>query len=315
LLIAAGCFLIVFLVPFFVSDSRVLLNVKSGEAVSTVALRLKENKLICSEKLFLGLVKITKSQDKLKAGVYSFSRRDSMFRILRNLKDGSGNLLRFTVPEGSNIKQTAEFISRVINIDKDKFVKIATDRNAEGYLMPETYFAAPGMNEEQLIEMMQDEFNKKVKADMRKRAESINVAFKDIITLASIIEKEAVKTEEKAVIAAVFYNRLKRNIKLQSCATVLHAIGISKAKLTAEDVKFDSPYNTYKHFGLPPGPICSPGLDSIMAALYPADTNNLFFVSAGNGFHLFAKNFDGHKKNIQSVQKNLKKSHSSVKVN
>jgi len=302
LLIVAGCFLIVFLAPSFISESRVLVNVKSGETVSAVASRLKENKLICSDKLFLGLVKLTKSQNKLKAGVYSFSRKDGMFKILRNLRDGSKNLLRFTVPEGSNIKQTAEIISRVINIDKDKFIRIATDRNTEGYLMPDTYFVAPGMNEEQLIEMMREEFNKKVKAHMRKRAEDINVAFKDIIILASIIEKEAVKTEEKAMIAAVFYNRLKRNIKLQSCATVLHAIGINKAKLTTEDVKFDSPYNTYRHFGLPPGPICSPGMDSIKAALYPADTNNLFFVSAGNGFHLFAENFDGHKKNIQSVR-------------
>jgi len=303
LLIALICFLIPVRMRFFSSSDRVLITVRSGDSASAVSGRLKENKLIFSKKLFLWLVKLAKAQNKLKAGVYSFSEKDGMFKILRNLKSGSGNFLRFTVPEGNNIKQTAEIISKTLNIDKKKFVKIAVERNLEGYLMPETYFVNPEINEKQLIEMMYGEFNKKVTSDMCKRAEKINIPFKDIVIMASIIEKEAVKPEEKSVIAAVFYNRFRKKMKLQSCATVLYAMGANKIKLTLEDIKIDSPYNTYKHSGLPPSSICSPGIESIKAALYPADTENLFFVSDGNGGHLFAENFNSHKKNRQTVEK------------
>jgi UPF0755 protein len=142
---------------------------------------------------------------------------------------------------------------------------------------------------------------------MRRRAEEINIPFKDIVIMASIIEREAVKLEEKSVIAAVFYNRLRKKMKLQSCVTVLYAIETNKMRLTFEDIKFDSPYNTYKHLGLPPDPICSPGIESIKAALYPADTKDLFFVSDGNGRHLFAENFNDHKKNRQIVEKKQRK--------
>ncbi|OEG70342.1 hypothetical protein ATZ36_01170 [Candidatus Endomicrobiellum trichonymphae] len=301
------CFLTPICMYFFSSSDKVLINIRSGDSTSAVAVHLKKNKLIYSKKLFLCLIKLTKSQNKLKAGVYSFSEKDGMFKILRNLKSGSENFLRFTVPEGSNIKQTAEIISRTLKIDKKKFVEIAAGRNLEGYLMPETYFVNPGMNEKQLIEMMYGEFNKKVTTDMHRRAEKINIPFKDIVIMASIIEREAVKPEEKPVIAAVFYNRFRKKMKLQSCATVLYAMGTNKARLTLEDIKFDSPYNTYKHSGLPPCPICSPGIESIKAALYPADTKSLFFVSDGTGRHLFAENFTGHKKNKQTVEKNQRK--------
>ena len=130
---------------------------------------------------------------------------------------------------------------------------------------------------------------------------------KGIITLASIIEKEAVKPEERAIISAVFHNRIKKRIRLESCATVLYAMGANKARLTVEDTKLDSPYNTYRHFGLPPGPICSPGIESIRAALYPANTSSLFFVSAGNGSHLFSESLSEHIKNKNITKRNIKK--------
>jgi len=150
------------------------------------------------------------------------------------------------------------------------------------------------------------EFNKKITPFMYERAKKLNLDFKDIIIIASIVEKEAVESNERKIIAAVFLNRLNKKIKLQSCATVLYAMGLNKSRLNASDIKFDSPYNTYTHSGLPPGPICSPGLESIKATLYPEDTKNLFFVSRGNGKHLFAKNFAEHKKNKQIVMKRNK---------
>ncbi|MDR0956354.1 MAG: endolytic transglycosylase MltG [Endomicrobium sp.] len=286
----------------FLSNEKILLNVQKGDSSFTIASHLKEKNLILSRKLFIILSKITNFQNKLKIGVYSFSKKDGMFKILWKLKTGSNNILQFTIPEGSNIKQIADIISKVINIDKKKFVQIATDRNLEGYLMPETYFVSLEVSEEQLIEIMRTEFDRKITQDMYKRAAELNISFEDIIIMASIIEKEAANSEERSIVAAVFYNRLKKKIKLQSCATVLYAMGVNKVKLTAEDVKFESLYNTYVYYGLPPGPISNPGIESIKAALYPANTENLFFVSSGNGKHLFAKDFNEHTKNKQRLK-------------
>ncbi|MDR1695044.1 MAG: endolytic transglycosylase MltG [Endomicrobium sp.] len=292
---------------FGLSDAKVSVTVKSGDGALTVASNLKNNGLILSKNLFAAWAKISKSENKIKAGVYEFTQKDGMFKILGILKEGSKNTAKFTVPEGSNIRQTAEIIASKIGIDKDRFIKTASDGKMEGYLMPETYFADPASSEEKIIAMMRAEFDKKVTPEMYERAKEINVPMADIITLASIVEKEAVKPQERAVIAAVFYNRLKKKIRLESCATVLYALGVNKARLTIEDTRFESPYNTYRHSGLPPGPICSPGIESIKAALYPENTSSLFFVSAGGGRHLFAESLEEHIKNRNAANKKNKR--------
>jgi UPF0755 protein len=295
---------------FSLSGEKKHISVKSGETARSVSLKLKEKNLILSADLFLCWVKVSGSASKIKAGYYEFTRKDGMFKILSELKSGSSSLVKFTVPEGSSIKQTAEIIAGKIPIDKEVFIKAAEEAKAEGYLMPETYYVDPTVAEDRIIAMMTAEFDKKVTPQMRERAEEIGVAFKDVVILASIVEKEAVKPQERPVIAAVFYNRLKKKIRLESCATVLYAMGINKAKLTVEDTAFDSPYNTYRHSGLPPAPICSPGIESIKAALYPANTSSLFFVSQGNGSHFFAQTLDEHIKNkreAKKIQKQKKK--------
>jgi len=291
---------------YSLSDAKVSIAVKSGDGASSVASVLKKNNLILSKNLFTLWARISKSENKIKTGVYGFSRKDGMFKILRTLKEGSKNAVKFTVPEGSNIKQTAEIIASKTGINKDRFIEIAANEKMEGYLMPETYFADPASSEEKIIAMMRSEFDKKVTPEMYERAKELNMPMDDIITLASIVEKEAVKPEERPVIAAVFYNRLNKNIRLESCATVLYALGTNKAKLAVEDTYIQSPYNTYRHRGLPPGPICSPGIDSIKAALYPESTSSLFFVSAGGGRHLFADNLEEHIKNRNTAKKKNK---------
>jgi UPF0755 protein len=296
-------FIIFFLLGFMPSSrEKTLFVVEKGENFSTVVSRLEEQNLIFSKKLFLFFVKLTNSQNKLKVGIHELSGRDGIFRILRQLKDNPKNFIRITIPEGNNIKQTADIIADKIKIDKDKFIEVANNRNLEGYLMPETYFVSLGISEEELIDMMYNEFNKKITPTMYELAKASNVAFKDIITMASIVEKEVVKAEEKSIVAAVFYNRLKRKMMLQSCATVLYSMGVKKEKLSLEDTKFKSPYNTYLNFGLPPGPISNPGIESIKAALYPADSSVLYFVSARDGSHFFAKTFSEHVKNKQIVK-------------
>ncbi|MCL2144397.1 MAG: endolytic transglycosylase MltG [Endomicrobia bacterium] len=287
--------------------AKTVFSIKSGESAYSIVSRLKKDNLIFSKTLFLAYAKFNGSTSKIKAGYYEFSRKDGMFKILDELKSGSKSLIKFTIPEGSNIKQTAEIIASKGTIDKDKFIRIASDRNMEGYLMPETYFIDPIMKEEDIIDTMKKEFDKKVTPEMYERANELDTDMDKIITLASIVEKEAVNPDERAIIAAVFYNRIQKRIRLESCATVLYAMGVNKARLTREDTFFDSPYNTYRHLGLPPGPICSPGIESIKAALYPANSSSLFFVSKGNGSHLFAESLDEHVKNKQETKKIIKK--------
>ena len=290
---------------------KIAFQIKSGESAFAIASRLKRNNLILSKTLFLAYAKFTDSASKIKAGYYEFSRKDGMFKILDELKSGSKNLIKFTIPEGSNIKQTAEIIASKTNINAERFMQIAAERKMEGYLMPETYFVDPLMKEEDIIETMKKEFDKKVTPEMYERAEEIDMTMEQIITLASIVEKEAVNPDERATIAAVFYNRIKKRIRLESCATVLYAMGVNKARLTVEDTFFDSPYNTYRRSGLPPGPICSPGIESIKAALYPANSSSLFFASQGNGSHLFAESLEEHVKNKQETKKIIKKKQQS----
>jgi UPF0755 protein len=296
-------FLVIFInLNFFTSNEEKIITVQSGDNFMMVASHLEEQKIIYSKNLFLALVKLTRSENQLKVGLYKFSQKNNMFKIWKELKDGSSTYFRITIPEGSNIKQTADIVSKTINIDKEKFIKLATAQNLEGYLMPETYFVSYGVNEEQLISIMRNEFDKKITPNMYERAKELGISFKDVIIIASIVEKEASKPQERSMIAAVFYNRLKKKMMLQSCATVLYAMGVNKPKLTFKDTKFKSPYNTYIHFGLPPGPICSPGIESIEAVLYPANTKNLFFILHDDRSHLFSENFDKHKKNRRIIK-------------
>jgi UPF0755 protein len=299
--------LIFFIACFFAVDVKILLG--RAQNLGTVLGAVSHLKVgnICHKKLFLILAnKFHTHSKKIKNVVYSFSEKNIVLKALKSLTNGSEKVLRVTIPEGNNVTQTAEIISKVVRIDKEKFIRIAKIRGMEGYLMPETYFLAPGITEEEIIDMMYCEFNKKILPSMYERVKKLNLDFKDVIIVASIVEKEAVEPSERSIIAAVFLNRLNKKIKLQSCATVLYAMKVNKPRLSATDTKFNSPYNTYIHGGLPPGPICSPGLESIKSVLYPEDTKNLFFVSIGNGKHLFAKNFCEHKKNKQIVKKTIK---------
>jgi UPF0755 protein len=288
---------------FSLSNKKSSFTISSGESAYKVADMLIEKNIIGSKRMFLGLVKITNSGKKIQTGYYEFSQRDNIFTVLAQLRSGSKNFIKITIPEGSNIKQIAAIVkSKIPTFDEDKFIKIASERKLEGYLMPETYFVSQNFTEENMIKIMRDEFDKKVTAAMYDRAKELGIPMKNIIIMASIVEKEAVKPEERAIIAGVFYSRLKKGIRLESCATVLYAMGIYKAALSIADTKYPSPYNTYLHYGLPPAPITNPGIEAIKAALYPVETENLYFVASGGGKHLFSPNLEQHVKNKNEVK-------------
>ncbi|MDR2708424.1 MAG: endolytic transglycosylase MltG [Elusimicrobiota bacterium] len=285
---------------FNLSSKKVGFTIKYGDTAHKVADMLYDSKVIGFKEPFLAWAKITNTSLKIQPGYYEFSARDNFFTIVSALRKGSKNYIKITIPEGSNIKQIAAIAApKLERFDPDRFIKIATDEKLEGYLMPETYFVGYDCTAEEMISIMRSEFDKKVTPEMYERAKEIGMTMEKIITLASIVEKEAMRANERAEIAGIFYNRLKKGIKLESCATVLYAMGVVKPRLTIAETKFPSPYNTYLHYGLPPGPICNPGIQAIKATLYPAKTDNLFFVASGdgNGAHIFSPNLVQHVKN------------------
>lgn len=174
------------------------------------------------------------------------------------------------------------------------FLDLVQAGKLEGYLFPDTYFFEQESVPQRVVDRLQARFKEVVPKDLEERARILNVKPADIITMASLIEKEARVSHERALIAGVFYNRLRKRMYLESCATVEYALGTWKPRLLYKDLQINSPYNTYRHAGFPPGPICNPGLASIEAALRPATTDMLFFVADGQGSHRFSRYYKDH---------------------
>ena len=281
--------------------------VPKGSSPHKISKILKDSEVIYSQKVFLALIKIYGYSTKLQAGLYDFNTKDSLNTIIRKLKNGESKNIKITIPEGFNIKQIAKILQENNICNEEKFIDLATKQNMEGYLFPNTYFLLPQMTEQEVIKVMNDEFNKFWTKEKEERLQQTKRSKQDTIILASIVEKEAIADNERPIIAGIFLNRLSKGMKLESCSTVLFAMGINKERLTFKDLKFDSPYNTYKYKGLPPGPICNPGAEAIDAVLYPQQTDSLFFVSKGNGTHYFSSTFEQHIKNkIESKKKDNK---------
>ncbi len=298
--------IISFVIFKFTRENKIVdVFIPKGSSPHKISKILKDSKIITSKNLFLVLVKIYGFSSDLKAGVYEFHTKDSLNTIIYKLKDGKCKNIKVTIPEGFNIKQIAEVLSEHNICNKEKFIDLATSQNMEGYLFPNTYFLFPQMSEQEVIQIMNNEFNKFWTKEKKERLQEINKPLNDVIILASIVEKEAIANEERPVIAGVFFNRLSKNMRLEACSTVLYAMGINKERLSLKDLQFDSPYNTYRHKGLPPGPICNPGAKAIDAVLYPQQTDSLYFISKGNGTHYFSSTFEQHIKNKKETKKQL----------
>ncbi len=268
--------------------------ITSGMSARDIAHLLKKHELITNETFFLILTKIRGAQDALQAGEYLFNRKMGANSILNKIIKGEIEYIKLTIPEGYTYRQIAELIEEKKLGNKENFLKEVEDKELQGYLFPETYLVHSQTDEKQIIQMMNEKFNKVFDTELKKRAKEIRLTEKEVVILASMIEKEAKDDEERSLVSSVFHNRLKRGWLLESCATVQYALGRHKPKLTYDDLKVNSPYNTYIHPGLPPGPICNPGEASIRAALYPQDSDALFFVTGEDGTHRFSKYYKEH---------------------
>lgn len=285
--------------------------IPKGSSTTDIANLLKRNNLIKNKYVFRFLAKIENKDEKFKAGKYVLNNGMTPKEIINELVNGNTvkETVKFTIPEGYEIRQIAEKLSGQGLIDKVKFLELCNDvdrftddysflkdlpegLSLEGYLFPDTYEVYKNTNEENIIRKMLDRFNEVYTEDIRKKAKELNLDTNQVITLASLIEREAMVDSERKLVSAVFHNRLKKGMKLQSCATVQYILGERKEHLTYDDLKIESKYNTYLYNGLPPGPIASPGIKSIKAAVNPANVDYLYFVSNGDGTHFFTNNYN-----------------------
>ena len=264
----------------------------NGQEIAAI---LKYEGIIRRGSWFLFLTNRMRVQDKLQAGVYEFQGRISLRRVIEKLVKGQVAMLKITIPEGATIRDIGRILEGRNIVSAREFVVYADKKHLEGFLYPETYFFPLNVSMETVANTALSMFEKRFAMLYGKPVTmENNDEVKKIVTIASIIEKEAEADAERSIIASVIANRLKRRMPLQSCSTVEYALGRHKARLRESDLRTRSPYNTYLHYGLPPGPICSPGKASLVGALAPAKTDYLFFVTKGDGTHYFSRTHAEH---------------------
>jgi len=288
--------------------------VHPGERFQKIANELTAAGVLNHPFKFRAYARIKNYDKRIKAGEYALTNDMSPDAILKALIEGRVRLHKVTVPEGYTQKQIAELLQASGLTTTSDFLQAATDPallNAEGidadsfegYLFPETYFFPLGVTPKKIISTMVHRFREQFRPEWKERAEMLGFSIHEIITLASIIEKEAGMSFERPIIASVFYNRLKRGMRLESDPTVIYGIKDFDGNLTREHLKTPSRYNTYKIKGLPPAPIANPGADAIEAALYPAETEYLFFVSRQNRTHQFSSTIAEHNQAVRKYQR------------
>lgn len=290
-----------------------LIEISKGMTMDEIAVRLKQEQLIKSIWLFKLLLR-WRSGMTIKAGQYRLSACLTMLQLLDIIEQGKVFFLRVTIPEGQTMSQIADLLSKQGLGEKQDFLKYLLNQKyaqtlsieattLEGYLFPDTYFFNKGLSEEAIIATMVERFWTIFRPEWQDRSRELGFTLHQVVTLASLIEKETAKRDEKPLVSAVYHNRLRQGIRLQCDPTVIYSLDQFDGNLTREDLANDSPYNTYRRSGLPPGPIANPGEDSLRAALYPAQVDYYYFVSKNDGTHYFSFDLKEHNQAVLKYQK------------
>ncbi len=316
LLFCAVCY--VFIPPFYLSGENIDIPIYSKTSAREIARMLKEKGILRFSLPFRVLTKLTRADRKLKAGLYRFSPRMSLWSLVSSLTEGRIELMTLKVPEGFTVEQIAEELEELKVTPQADF--LANARNAqtlkalgipgpsmEGFLFPETYRVPLGASAAALQELMVHQFFLSVGSGFEAKCRKQGLTMYQGVVLASIVEKEARLAEERPVIAGILYNRLHQKMRLQVNATLNYVLANKRAWLTNEQINTTKgPYNTYLRNGLPPTPICNPGLPSLLSVLEPAQVPYLYYVAQGDGSHLMATTFAEHEKNIHLAKKILR---------
>ena len=303
------------------SSSVSKVTVRSGSTLNAISKQLFEKKIISNEQMFRWAVQIMGKEKEIPIGTFRLVDTQSNYDIIKQLVYGSPELKKVRLLEGWSVKQIAEHLNDVMGFEIDEILDIARDHRflrkhdikastIEGYLFPNTYLFFDGDSPTSVLDNVVSEHKNFWRDAFRDRARELNMTEHEVVTLASIIEGEAIYDNERPIISGVYHNRLNRGMRLQADPTIQYIIEDGPRRLLNRDLKIDSPYNTYKYKGLPPGPINSPGAESLKAALYPAENEYLFFVARGDGYHTFTTNEKEHniaKKQFQKLRRELRK--------
>ncbi len=293
-------------------------KVDRGESFSSVVNKLKDRGVIPNERFFTLWARLLALDKKIHWGVYRFDLPIAPREVLDRMVLGRGLFHRITIPEGLALNEIADLLVREGATGEEKFLQEARsteilsllgleDNGIEGYLFPDTYYFPVSATARDILTAMVEQFQEIFTPMMERQAKKLGLSRHEVVTLASLVEKEAGVEAERPLVSAVFHNRLKRNIPLQSDPTVIYGLEGFTGKLRRKDLQNPSPYNTYLIRGLPPGPICNPGLSSLRAALFPAPVSYLYFVSKNDGTHFFSETIREHNRAVNIYQRNSKK--------
>jgi UPF0755 protein len=292
------------------------LVIQRGTPLVMIGEQLKRAGVIKRPILFTGYARFARLDRKVKAGEYTFENGLTTLDVLKKLAKGECRLYKVTFIEGWTMNQMADYIAAQPFAGpnmRESFLTAANDKyllktfgveadSAEGYLFPDTYLIERPKTAEWVIKMLVDQFHKVYTVELQNRAHELGMTTNEVITIASIIEKETGREDERGLISSVFHNRLKKNMPLQADPTVIYGLKDFDGNLRKADLSNPHPYNTYVHPGLPPAPIANPGLASIRAALWPADSEYIYFVARGDGSHEFTKTLAEHQKAVVKYQ-------------
>ena len=294
----------------------VYFTVRPGMSVSEIGKELYERGIIDSEMKFWWTAKLNGFENKVKSGTFAMQTGMTPRDALEILVYGNTVTIRFTIPEGFSVRDIAQRLDDEGLVKADAFISLAKTYRpypyveehenvryaVEGFLFPDTYEINGEFDATRIMQMMAENFDRRLTKDMRDRAREMDLSIYELVTLASLVEKEAYHEEDRPIIAQIFLKRLRLGMPLQADPTVQYLLDAPKEDLLYRDTEIESPYNTYQNVGLPPGPIASPGTASLMAVLHPADTNYLYFVADRNGNNYYTTNYADHLALVDQVR-------------
>ena len=299
-------------VPLDRNEGDKMFVIAKGDSLTKIAENLKTKRIISSDWSFIFYVWINRKVDNLQAGDYNLTAAMSISDVADKIVKGEviNNWVKVTIPEGWTNKQIEERLTKlnILKLEDYEAYKISTESfpflndrpqgpSLEGYLFPDTYYFEKDSTVEDITKKMLDNFGKKLNKDLVKEIEKQEKSIYEVVTLASIVQKEANSTDDMAKIASVFHNRLEIKMALQSDATINYITEGNARQPTIKETRTESPYNTYLHRDLPPGPICNPGIEAIKAVIYPAETDYFYFLHPLNSQAIFSKTLKEHNEN------------------
>lgn len=286
--------------------AAVHITVEQGEGSADIATKLSDANLLKNRFIFIAYLNIISAGDKLQAGEYDIPKNLTMIQLAEFLTTGKVTVSKVTFPEGWTLAKMGERLEANNIVSKDDFLAAAKkdyeydflvgkpdNIDLEGFLYPDTYIFEKNVTADGVVQKMLQNFDKKLTSEIRSKAENSDLSLYEVITLASIVEREVAKPDDRKLVSSVFLNRLEIGMALQSCTTIQYITGENKKQFTYAETRVPSPYNTYINRGLPPGPIGNPSIDSILAVLEPRDSNYLYFLSA-DGTTYFSRTLDEH---------------------